>query len=229
MSGIEMEIFRKPFRRWMGPYSPARGFQHGLRFHQGALGVWHANAIGKEFSRVQRSGAVDRLTRAVIQTWGGGRLLFLPNGYIVKPLPGGDDERGKRVIVGTFSGSLVLVDGDGVEFDFAEPTNLRAGSQWEGPTTLGLECVMEPDGAVRCDWRHPDDYGRMRESKNLTGPSVARARSFRSARPGESSGRVHLTPNGHVTTNVKVRGNWEARYVCHIDLVELADWSHWIM
>jgi len=226
MSGIEIEVLKKPSPRWLGPYSPARGVQHGLRFHRAELGVWSGDVSGKTYWTVGRNASVDRLSRTVIQTWGGGRLLFLPSGFIVKPLPG-DDERGKRVVVGLFSGSLSVTTEEGDEFDFADPPDQRPGARWDGPNTLGLECVMESDGSVRCDWYHTDDFGRISDSVILSGPSAARARNFRSARPGEASGRVHVTPNGHVTTNAKVRGNWEARYVCHIDTDEFEDWSHW--
>jgi hypothetical protein len=228
MSELRIEVEKKPFERWLGPYSPARGIQHGLRFHGGELGVWQGDATGKEFWSVQRNTSVDRLTRAVIQTWGGGRLLFLPNGYIIKPLPG-DDERGKRVLVGTFTGPLVTSTKSGDEFDFSDPPNTRAGARWDGPSTIGLECVMESDGSIRCDWYHPTDFGRMGDSMMLVGPSAARARSFRAARPGEVSGRVHFTPNGHVTTNFQIRPKvWEARYVCFVDPNDLDDWAHWI-
>jgi hypothetical protein len=229
MSELEVEMERKPFDRWLGPYSPARGIQHGLRFHAGQLGVWSSTATHKEFWTVQRNASVDRLTRAVVQTWGGGRLLFLPNGYIIKPLPGGEDERGKRVVVATFSGELVLEDSDGVEFNFAEPWNPSPGAEWGGPSTLGLECVLESDGSLRCDWYHPDEFGRMSDSCYIAGPSAARARSFKAARPGEASGRVHITPNGYVTTNHQVRrGVWETRFLCFVDPNDLEDWSHWV-
>lgn len=228
MSGIRIEVLRKPFDRWMGPYSAARGLRHGLRFHGGDLGVWVNGGSGSNFWTVLSNSSVERLSRTVLQTWGGGRLLLLPNGYIVKPLPG-DDERGKRVIVGTFSGPLVLANDDEDEFEFSDPPNQKPGARWDGPSTLGLECVMETDGSVRCDWYHPNDYGRMSDNAVLAGPSTARARSFRAARPGESSGRVHFTPNGHITTNVQIRPDvWEARYVCYVDPEDLGDWSHWI-
>lgn len=227
MSELMVEVENKPFDRWMGPYSPARGIRHGLRFHERELGVWSGDATGSQFWSVMGT-SVKRLSKVVIQTWGGGRLLFLPNGYIVKPLPG-DDERGKRVLVGTFTGALVVENEDGDQFDFSDPPDQRPGARWDGPTTLGLECVMESDGSVRCHWYHPDEYGRAGVSEVLVGPSAARARSFRAARPGESSGRVHITPNGHVMTNFQIRPKvWEARYVCYIDPSELDDWSHWI-
>jgi len=230
MTTIQIELEKKPFRRWMGPYSPARGLQHGLRFHRGDLGVWHGSATDKTFWPVEESGAISRLTRLVMQTWGGGRLLFLPNGYIIKPLPGGDDERGKRVIVGRFSGPVVLSPDEGDDLDFTAPPAPRAGARWDAPNTVGLECVLESDGSIRCDWYHPDNYGRLETTCQLCGPSASRARSFQAARPGETSGRVHVTPNGHVTTNCQIRsGVWEARYVCFIDPTKLGDWSHWIV
>jgi hypothetical protein len=228
MSELRIEVEKKPFRRWLGPYSPARGMQHGLRFHKGELGVWHGDATGKAFWSVAQNPSVDRLSRTVIQTWGGGRLLFLPNGYIIKPLPG-DDERGRRVLVGTFTGALVMTTDDGDELDLSDPPDPRAGARWEGPNTIGLECVMESDGSIRCDWYHPSDYGRTGDSIVLVGPSAARARSFRAARLGESSGRVHFTPNGHVTTNYQIRPKvWESRSVCFVNPDDLEDWSYWI-
>ena len=38
-------------------------------------------------------------------TWGGGRVLLLPNGFVVKPLQN-DDEVGRRVFIGNFVGHL---------------------------------------------------------------------------------------------------------------------------
>jgi len=51
MSDLEIEVEDAPFLDWMGPYSPARGMQHGLRFHGGELGVWSNTPTGKEFGR----------------------------------------------------------------------------------------------------------------------------------------------------------------------------------
>ena len=227
MSDLEIEVEDAPFPDWMGPYSPARGMQHGLRFHGGELGVWSNTPTGKEFWTVQRNGSVDRLVRSVMQTWGGGRLLFLPNGYIIKPLPGAD-ERGKRVFVGSFEGSVVLVDSDGMEFDLSSPSNQKPGGIWNGPTTLGLECAFEADGSLRCDWNHPDEYGGTEVSHHIVGGNAGRVRSFRVARPGESTGRVHISANGMVTTNCKVGSGWQTRFVCYVDPDSLDDWSHWL-
>ena len=228
MSDLQIEVQKQPFLSWLGPYSPARGMSHGMRFPGGKLGVWSNTATGRELWTVQRNVAVDRLTKAVMQTWGGGRLLFLPNGYIVKPLPGNED-RNKRVLVGTFAGSVVLEDPEGEEFDLSDPWDDTPGSAWDGPSTLGLECALEADGSLRCNWSQPDEYGRTETSCRLAGPDAARARDFRAARPGDSTGRVHITANGCVTTNVNVgNAGWQTRFVCRVDPDELDDWSHWL-
>lgn len=63
MSGIRIEVLRKPFDRWMGPYSAARGLRHGLRFHGGDLGVWVNGGSGSNFWTVLSNSSVERLSK----------------------------------------------------------------------------------------------------------------------------------------------------------------------
>ena len=213
---ITFTLFPKPFRRWWGPFSPARGRQSGFRFHQGRLGAWVDDGDGRGFWSVQQTSGARALQQAVLNEWGGGRLLLLPNGLVVKPLQG-DDERGRRVLVGQISGDVVLEMPSGARFNMAQPSILQPGSPWQGPTTTGLECVLQQNGSLSCTWYHPTEHGRDEETHVVSKAHAALAQGFRSARPGDTAGRVRVTANGHVITNKKAQGGcWETRYVGHV-------------
>jgi len=229
MSGLDIRLRSKPFARWWGPYSPARGTKRGFRFHDNQLGVWHDAGSGLEFWTVQENAAVRGLTKLVLGEWGGGRLLFLPNGYIVKPLPGRDEDRCKRVVLGTFAGPLVLESPAGDELDLSDPWTAKPGDDWEGPSTIGLEVVMDERGALRCDWYHPDSSGRLDTWTQISGADASMVRGFRATRRIESAGRVHITPNGHIITNCNIGfDRWRCRYVGFLGPRAIGDWSKWI-
>src|ERR1700730_17051381 len=96
-----------PFPRWLGPFSPARGTRSGFRFHQGLLGTWVSDDEGMSFWPIVDSQGARDITILVRGEWGGGRVLFLPNGFVVKPLQA-DDEIGQRALIGRWRGAIVL-------------------------------------------------------------------------------------------------------------------------
>ena len=219
----------RPYPRWMGPFSPARGNRSGFRFHSRRLGTWVTNDLGEDFWPVVSNDGVRTLENAVLDEWDGGRVLFLPNGLVVKPLPG-EEEVAIRVVIGRFDGPLVVETTAGTLFDFSNPGELSDGDPWPGPTTAGLECVLKDDGRLVCKWYHPSDYGRDEVNEQLAGPCAQLARGFCKARPGDSGGRVRITANGHVFTNRQEGGRtWRPYYVGWIDPDSLEDWDRWII
>ncbi len=149
MSRFTFKPLEKPYPAWMGPYSPARGNTTGFRFHQERLGTWSSGEYGRSFWQVRNNQASSAIATLVRREWGGGRVLFLPAGYLVKPLQG-DEERGKRVLIGHFNGSVVLKQPDGSLFDMSNPGGIQPGQPWPGPTTTGLECVIQNNGVANC-------------------------------------------------------------------------------
>lgn len=219
---------KRPFPRWIGPYSPARGNRSGFRFNQGHLGTWVESETGSNFWSVLSSSGSIAIEQLVKSEWGGGRILFLPNGYVIKPLPNGD-EVGQRVVIGKFSGSIVLETPDGNTFDLSNPGNLRPGQLWLGPKTIGLECAIQTDGSLMCNWYHPTTSGREDECALLYGPDTALANGFYLARPRNSGGRVRVTAHGHVITNrQEANENWTALYVGRIGSDASTNWQQWI-
>lgn len=213
---ITFTLFQRPFRRWWGPFSPARGKRSGFRVNKGRLGVWVDDGDHRGFWSVQQTPGARALQKEVLEEWGGGRVLLLPNGLVVKPLQG-DDERGRRVLVGQISGDVVLEIPGGTQFNMAQPSTLQPGSLWQGPTTTGLECVLQQDGSLSCKWYHPTELGRDKDTHVVNQAHAALAQGFRSARPGDTAGRVRVTAHGHVITNREARGGyWETRYVGHV-------------
>ncbi len=211
MSTFTFQPETRPYPRWMGPFSPSRGNKTGFRFHDGRLGTWVTDDEGSEFWYVQRSQGAREIEILVRGEWGGGRVLFLPNGLVIKPLPG-DEEVGQRVIIGRFSGTIVLEDEYGGTFNLNEPDTQTPGGAWHGPTTVGLECVMKSSGCLNCSWYHPTQWGRDEETRQLAGPNPGLAAGFRRARPRHTGGRVRITPHGHITTNKKTSDGWVSRY-----------------
>jgi hypothetical protein len=215
MSELEIEVARKPFTRWWGPYSPRRG-RMGLSLRGGEITVREPASDGTGDAEwiLMGGSSVDRFIRAVSAEFGGGRLLFLPSGHIVKPC-NTEDETCIRMLVGTYRGSLCFEGPDGDEFDLADPCCGGSGEEWTGPNTIGLECVLKEDGCLQCEWKHPEG---LYSNACIFGPSPALASGFRKARPGDVSGRVHVTAHGHVYTKWQAGyGRWRCSYVGTVD------------
>jgi hypothetical protein len=135
---------------------------------------------------------------------------------------------GHRVIIGRFSGSIVLERDHGSTFNLSEPGPLASGSRWPGPNTIGLECVMNQSGCLTCTWYHPTQWGRDEETRQLSGPNQTLAADFRRARPRDTGGRVRVTAHGHITTNRKTSDGWAPQYVGRLDTRLWANWESWI-
>lgn len=228
MSSFTFKSELEPFPRWMGPFSPARGKRSGFRFDRGRLGTWVNDDFGTGFWPVVDSPGVREITALVTAKWGGGRLLFLPNGFVVKPLQD-DLEVGLRVLIGRFDGAIVLERPGQSRFDLSNPGALDPGDPWPGPKTTGLECAIQSDGRLVCTWYHPSALGQDIVSEHLQGPDRSLEDGFRAARPGEAGGRIRITANGHIITN-REEGfrNWRSLYVGWIDPRSLKRWNKWI-
>jgi hypothetical protein len=228
MSTFTFRALARPFPRWAGPFSPARGTRSGFRFHQGRLGTWVENQSGMSFWSVADGHGARAIATLVRDEWGGGRVLFLPNGFVVKPLQK-DDEVGRRALIGRFHGALVLERPNEPPFNMSTPGAVQPGKPWHGPTTTGLECAIQSDGSLVCSWYHPTQWGRDEVSEPLRGPDHSLAAGFRAARPGAGGGRVRITGNGHVITNrQELAGTWVCIYVGYVDASSWARWDHWI-
>ncbi len=225
---MSFTLCQSPFPRWWGPYSPARGDISGFRFHRQRLGTWVQNGEDMEFWPVVDSPGVRLLTRTVLERWGSGRVLFLPNGYVVKPLQK-DTERGKRVLLGSFNDPVVLEQPSGKLFDMSNPGPISPGDVWPGPKTVGLECIIQPDGALICKWYHPTAEGREDQWVLMTKPNDRLVMGFRTCRQGNRFGRVRVTANGHIITNCKEGGDtWISRYVGSISHAQWKHCENWI-
>jgi len=102
MTSFTFVPLHHPFPRWMGPYSPSRGNKSGFRIKAGKIKTWDEN--GAEWPVVECAG-IKSIVSLVTNHWKGGRVLFLPNGFVIKPLQD-DDEVSKRVLIGRFSGKF---------------------------------------------------------------------------------------------------------------------------
>jgi hypothetical protein len=224
-----MTIFRfvpaaPPFRRWMGPYCPSRGTLSGLRVTQRQLGAWVTRNGVSVFWTVKESA---ELASFVTRRWGGGRVLLLPNGIVVKPLQH-DDEVGIRAFIGRFRGRIVLESPDGDRFEMNRVPHAKPGLRWPGSATDGLECVAKPDGSVRCYWYHPKGRGRVTESILVSHPDAYVAHAFSAVRSGETAGRVRITSTRHVITNRQmVNDSWESVVLFRYS-PGFPDWSEFI-
>jgi len=215
-----------PFHAWYGPYSPARGNNSGFRVQAGRLKTTVDSGDGWETWLVQASAGVSQLESLVRRHWGGGRLLLLPNGLVIKPSPEGNRD---RWVIGQFHGPVVLEKPDGGTFDLAAPGPLTPGDRWPGPSTTGLACVIDArTGTLRAESVVPTAEGLLQTTFEVWKADPVLARGFTLARPYEGRGRVRVTANGHVITNRQRRGQWECVYVGFVDVAKwphVADWA----
>lgn len=228
MNSFTFQPEQQPFPPWMGPFSPARGTSTGFRFYGRRLGTWVETRTGRAFWPLLDCNGSRAIANLVLSKWGGGRVLLLPNGFVVKPLPG-DAEVGRRVLIGKFRGPIVLRRPDGTTFDMHSPGTLSPGDLWPGPKTTGLEYTIDRSGSLTCSWYYPTRSGQEMISRQLRGADPKLAMGFQKARLGDGGGRVRVTANGHVVTNRQERdGSWVAVYVGWIDPRSWTDWQHWI-
>jgi hypothetical protein len=226
MSSFQFLAEKAPFPQWLGPYSPSRGNMCGMRVRSGQFGAWISSRHHIAFQPfVETTGG--RLLGALVEhQWGGGRVLLLPTGHVIKPLPE-PHNRGRRVLIGRFTGGLILPMAGGRTVDLLRP-GLRPGDRWLGPHMGGLECIIGGDGALRCDYTHPTQYGDETTSAFVNGPNATLAAGFRTCRMADASGRVRVTESGHVTTMRDAGGGvWDCLYVGWVDHRTWANWNHY--
>jgi hypothetical protein len=228
MTEFRFEAVGPPFPKWLGPFSPSRGRYSGFRVLGGRLGTYVNDESGFNFWHARESTGVAALAGLVSRHWGGGRILLLANGLIIKPLQSAD-EVGQRVVAGIFAGPVILVKPDGGLFDMSSPRSLQPGDEWTGPGTTGLECVIKSDGSMSCHWYHPTETGRIQVSSLIHNPDSDLASGFRKSRGGAMGGRVRVTANGLVITNDSVTfGGWTRRYVGRISTDNWPIEDEWI-
>lgn len=219
----------RPFPRWHGPFSPGHGTYSGFRINRGRCGTWVESAGGSNFWELEHSEGADALSSLMTREWGGGRVLLLPNGYVVKPLQT-DEERSPKVLIGRFEGAVVLKDPDGNRFDLSRPGSLQPGDRWPGPKSTGLECSIQANGSLTCNWYRNTASGMTGfMTEQLRGPDEDLAQGFRVSRPGELGGRIRITANGAIITNRRLSDSaWNALYVGSVDTDSWPDWEKWV-
>jgi hypothetical protein len=211
----------------MGPFSPARGIRSGFRCRNGRVGTW-VGYDELEFWTMAAGRGANVLAEFVSRHWSGGRVLLLPNGYVVKPLQK-DVEVGFRVLVGRFEGPIRLERWGEAPFDLSDVSRFRPGDLWTGPASTGLECTIRGDGSLACTWYHPAPWGRDDSTHLLRGADSSLASGFRAARPGETTGRVRITANGCVITKRQhADGTWTTHFVGSVERKAWGNWSRWI-
>lgn len=216
-----------PFPHWKGPYSPSRGKWSGFRVRNERLGAWSSANGRLSFCPIHETAGVNDLTKLVIRHFkGGGRVLMLPSGHVIKPLQE-YEERGKRVFIGRFKGAFKLNVGD-ERIDLETTGPFAPGDPWPGSGTIGLECTIGGDGSLTTRWQQPSEYGSDLYREKITGPDQRLASGFRKARPHDEVGRVRVTVGGHTITNRKVGEIWKTFYVGRVDPARLENWNRWI-
>jgi len=226
---VKFTPYTKPFPFWYGPYSPARGNTTGFRIKYGKLGVWVYADKKRAFWLANQTSEMQGLAALVVQNWAGGRVLFLPCGYVAKPLQA-DIDRGKRVIIGEYSGEF-SISGAGNNIDFSQENILSPGSKWPGPTTIGLECIFDAgDGSFATRWYSPGNTGKpwVLYKRKIATANNQFVSTFRSVRPSDAKGRVRLTVGGHVITSVQSQGTWKCFYLGKIDTSQFRDWDQYL-
>ena len=78
------------------------------------------------FWSVVESTVSCEIVALVKEHWGGGRVLILPNGLVVKPLQD-EEEVGQRVLIGRCGGAITLERSGERPFDMSKPGVLAPG------------------------------------------------------------------------------------------------------
>ena len=226
-----------PHPKWHGPYSVVPGRSSGLRVRRGAIEaqLWrngYAETWVIDDSKGNRS-----LIATVQATYGGGRLLLLPNGAVIKPVASSSE--GERRLLGHWWGTLTLVSPLGQRICTTEanllvhprggtPRSLRPGDPWPGPSTTGLRCRIDPSGALYAKTWHASRWGRTEVDASVSGTSRLLFTSYLLAGGHRSGGSVRLLEGGHVVMPSHDAGGGLARYVGYVPpstLPTISDWN----
>lgn len=220
-----------PFPSWRGPYSVARGTKAGFRFKLDRLGVGVETSSGlSEVWTAARSPGVTSLELLVRQHWGGGRLLLLPDGHVVKPDP---DEPCTRYLIGRIRGPLVLETPNGKQCDLSRAQHLHPGEPWPGPPGTGIECKIDSTGCLDSEWELIAPGGRLVQTHRMWGPDPVMATGLRSARPALTSARVRVEIGGAVVTMREDEESddprWTPRFVGRVDVRRWPFDENWVI
>jgi hypothetical protein len=190
------------------------------------VGVWWSDQEYRSFWPLVESAGSRALMAYVTARYGGGRILLLPDGKVIKPLQD-DDEVGIRVVIGKFDGPIRLWRHDGSILDLSRRGALGAGEPWPGPDGAGVEAKIDEDGSLTCRWYHPTRWGKDTVTAKVIRSNQALAVGYRKSR-GRSTGRVNVTPNGLVVACGDDGGDWLPRYVGRIEPTDWPRLNTWI-
>jgi len=214
--------YQPPFHQWMGPYTPATGFTSGFRVLQNSLGCHEVDDSSQFFCTAEESPGVRYLIDHVRTHFGGGRVLFLPNGLVIKPCNRGYDV-GRRVVIGEYSGDLRIFTSEGFR-NFSDEQIQNPGTRWYGPQTIGLAIILEPRGCGYIKWNLSNRYydEEHREPFDWIGSQVVESYQRVKGR----TGRVRISVNGHAFTKVEEGTRWQTYYLGIADS-EFVNWQQW--
>ena len=212
-----------PFPMWLGPYSPRRGTYSGWRVNGGRLvATVYSRGRQENWQAVEDDG-IKALCRHVSWHFGGGRVLILPSGHVVKP-----DQEGwrQRYVIGSLCGIPRLHNASGGVFDMSGPKGISPGQMWPGPASTGIECVIRTKGQMTSNRVFDLGNGEEEEALQVVSSACHIWRAFREVRHA-NGGRVRVTCLGVILTNhnhgSRHRPDWSTHYLGTIDL---DDWRH---
>lgn len=180
----------REFPQWKGPYSPARGVNCSLRVRDSRLWGFNSATFGVEAMQ-SPCAAANELADFVATRWGGGRILIVPWGHVIKPF--GDDDCIRRVVIGRWVGP-------GPFSHLRANPKLEPGQRWSGPHTSGLECRFKADASLANSASTPTNYGAIEQEFTVSQPSPDLRKAFQRSRAGDANGRLRVHEDGAVTT-----------------------------
>lgn len=238
MSGFQFTPYPAPYPHWHGPYAVVLGQSNGMRVRRGAIEAHLLRDGYRETWVIDESPGARSLVAVVQAAYGGGRLLLLPNGAVIKPVPGCSD--GERRLLGHWWGTLTLVSPLGQRICTTEanmlvqppngsPRSLRPGDPWPAPSTTGLRCRIDASGALFAKTWQASRWGRSEVEYPVTAPDRLLSLCYRMAGGHGSGGSVRLLEGGHVVMPNHSMDGGLARYVGYIPpscLPSISDWKN---
>ena len=189
-----------PIPYWSGPYSPAAGKMTGMRVRKGYAGAWCDTIVGLKFFHFEKSNGADSLSSLVKVNFNdGGRIVILPNGYVIKP----ENDKvkvGYQRLIGKIKGEITIPQ-IYENFVLGPTSKFEAGSKWKGPHGGAIRCTIKDDGSIHTKWSVPNDKGASEYKKQLTGPNLTLLSQVESIEKKiGAKGRVYYWYGGHLTT-----------------------------
>lgn len=164
------------------------------------------------------------LEQLVRQHWGSGRVLLLPDGYVVKPDPD-PSKPCTRYLIGRLQGWLVIEKPDGTRCDLSQPKPLHPGEPWPGPPTTGIECKIDLRGGLVSEWDLEAPGGRLVQTHRMWEPDPVLAAGLRAARPGMPNARVRVEIGGAVVTMREAEEKGDSQWApCFIGRIDVEQW-----